>query len=59
MSSLPQHTKDELQSFVEPLILNAILLSCLHVEHGEEQHLRGNSDLNVKATSFVHVKVKI
>jgi hypothetical protein len=35
------------------------LLRCLHVEHGEEQHLRENLDLNVKATPFVHVKIKI
>jgi len=59
MSSLPKHIEDELQYFLELLVPNAILLTCLHVEHGEEQHLSGNSDLNVKATPFIHVKVKI
>jgi hypothetical protein len=63
MSSLPKHTKDELRYFLELLVPNAILLSCLYVEynvkHGEEQHLRGHLDMNVEATSFVHVKVNI
>jgi hypothetical protein len=59
MSSLPKHTKDELQSILELLIPNAILLSCLHVEHGEEQHLKSNLDMSVEATPFVHVKVNI
>jgi hypothetical protein len=35
------------------------LLRCLHVKHGEEQHLRGNSNLNVETTPFVHVKGEI
>jgi hypothetical protein len=59
MSSLPKHIEDELQSFLELLVPNAILLRCLHVEHGEKQHLKGDSNMYVEATSFVHVKVKI
>jgi hypothetical protein len=59
MSSLPKHIEDELQFFLELLVPNAILLRCLHVEHGEEQHLSGNSKMNVEATPFLHVKVKI
>jgi hypothetical protein len=35
------------------------LLRCLYVEHGEEQHLKENSDLNVEVTPYVHVKIKI
>jgi hypothetical protein len=35
------------------------LLRCLHVKHGEEQHLKGHLDLNVKVTPSIHVKVKI
>jgi hypothetical protein len=35
------------------------LLKCLHVEHGEEQHLKGNSKLTVETTPSVHVKVEI
>jgi hypothetical protein len=59
MFSLPKHIKDGLPFFLELLVPNAILLTCLHVEHGKEQHPRGNSNMNVEATSFVHVKVKI
>jgi hypothetical protein len=59
MSSLPKHIEGELRFFLELLVCNVILLRCLHVEHGEEQQLKGNLDLNVKATPFVHVKVEI
>jgi hypothetical protein len=59
MSSLPKHIEDELQSFLKLLVPNAILLKCIHVEHGEEQHLRGNSNLNVETTPLAHVKVEI
>jgi len=59
MFSLPKHIKDELQPFLKLLVLNAILLKCLHVEHGEEQHLRGISSLNVETTPLAHVKVEI
>jgi len=48
---------------LELLVPNEILLKCLHVEHGEEQHfkakIRGNSNMNVEATHLVHVKVNI
>jgi hypothetical protein len=56
MSSLPKNIEDELQFFLKLLIPNVILLRCLH---GEEQHLRGNLDQNIKATPFVQVKVEI
>jgi hypothetical protein len=59
VSSLPKHIEDELQSFLDILVPNAILLRCLHVKHEEEQHLRRNSNLNVKTTHFTHVKVEI
>jgi hypothetical protein len=36
MSCLPKHIEDQLQSFLELLVPNPILLKCLHVEHGEE-----------------------
>ncbi len=48
-----------MQFFLELLVPSVILLRCLYVEHGEEQHLTWNLDLNVKATPFVHVKVEI
>lgn len=35
------------------------MLRYLHVEHGEDQHLKGNSYLNVEITPFICVKVKI
>ncbi len=35
------------------------MLRYLYVEHGEEQHIRGNSNLNVERTHSVHVKVEI
>jgi hypothetical protein len=35
------------------------LLKYLYVEHGEEQHLKGNLDLNVEVTPSIHVKIKI
>jgi hypothetical protein len=59
MSSLPKHIEDELQFFLELLVLDVILLRCLHVEHGEEQHLRSNSNLNVRKTPSIHGKVEI
>jgi hypothetical protein len=59
MSSLPKHIEDNLQSFLEILVLNAILSRCLHVEHEEEQHLKGDLDLNVWTTSSIHVNVNI